>query len=100
MLAKEHNLKRIAFSAISTGIYGYPIEKATKIALETVLSFIKENPEYEITFVLYNEEYFKEYIKQIKDYKIEYITEKLDIKKNGFASLSESIKRFKHNFHF
>lgn len=32
-LARENNLKTIAFPAISAGIYGYPIEKATKIAI-------------------------------------------------------------------
>ena len=32
-LAEEHGLKSIAFPAISTGIYGYPIEQATSIAV-------------------------------------------------------------------
>jgi O-acetyl-ADP-ribose deacetylase (regulator of RNase III) len=35
-IADEHKLRSIAFPAISTGIYGYPIEAATKIAVETV----------------------------------------------------------------
>src|SRR4051812_38590226 len=34
-LAVKHSLKSIAFPAISTGIYGYPIKAATKIAIET-----------------------------------------------------------------
>ncbi|MFQ5952247.1 MAG: O-acetyl-ADP-ribose deacetylase [Candidatus Omnitrophota bacterium] len=33
-LAKENGLRTIAFPAISTGVYGYPIEKATWIAIE------------------------------------------------------------------
>ena len=33
LLAKENGLKSIAFPAISTGVYGYPLEEATKIAL-------------------------------------------------------------------
>lgn len=33
-LAKKNGLKTIAFPAISTGVYGYPIEKATWIAIE------------------------------------------------------------------
>ena len=37
-LADENNVKSIAFAAISCGIYGYPIEKACSIALETVQS--------------------------------------------------------------
>jgi len=35
-LAGEHGLKSIAFPAISTGIYGFPLERATRIAVETV----------------------------------------------------------------
>ena len=34
-LAQQHDLRTIAFPAISTGIYGYPIEAATRIAVET-----------------------------------------------------------------
>ena len=34
--AEKHNLKSIAFPAISTGIFGYPLEAATEIAVETV----------------------------------------------------------------
>jgi len=34
-IADEHHLRSIAFPAISTGIYGYPIEAATKIAIDT-----------------------------------------------------------------
>jgi O-acetyl-ADP-ribose deacetylase (regulator of RNase III) len=35
-LANQHRLKSIAFPSISTGAFGYPIEKAARIALETV----------------------------------------------------------------
>jgi O-acetyl-ADP-ribose deacetylase (regulator of RNase III) len=35
-LAAEHGLRSIAFPAISTGIYGYPLEPATRIAVDTV----------------------------------------------------------------
>lgn len=35
-LAAEHALRSIAFPAISTGIYGYPVERATPIAVNTV----------------------------------------------------------------
>ena len=36
-LAEENELKSIAFPAISTGIYGYPMEEAAKVAFETII---------------------------------------------------------------
>ena len=40
-LAEEHNLKSIAFPAISTGVYGYPKEEAAHIAIDTIREFLK-----------------------------------------------------------
>ena len=37
-IAGEYNLKSIAIPSISTGIYGYPLEKAVKIALNTLIN--------------------------------------------------------------
>ena len=39
-LASQHNVRTIAFPAISTGIYGYPFETATGIALRTVADYL------------------------------------------------------------
>jgi O-acetyl-ADP-ribose deacetylase len=39
-LAVSHNLDSIAFPCISTGVYGYPVEAAAKIAVTTVRAFI------------------------------------------------------------
>ena len=47
-LAKEHDLHSIAFPSISTGAYGYPLEKASKIAVETVAQWLEEHAEYEM----------------------------------------------------
>lgn len=44
-LAAEHNIRTIAFPSISTGIYAFPVERAAKIAVGTVDSFLRENPE-------------------------------------------------------
>jgi len=42
-LAAEHGLKTIAFPSISTGVYGYPIERAAVIALRTAKAFLTVN---------------------------------------------------------
>ena len=39
-LAREHGLASIAFPAISTGIYGFPLEDATRIAVDTVSDWL------------------------------------------------------------
>lgn len=39
-LAVEHKLRSIAFPSISTGVYGFPIERASRIALRIILNFI------------------------------------------------------------
>ena len=44
-LAAAHGCKSIAFPSISTGAYGYPIEDASHIALETIRDFITEHPD-------------------------------------------------------
>ncbi|TVR89089.1 MAG: macro domain-containing protein [Saprospirales bacterium] len=55
ILADENGLKSIAFPAISTGIFGYPIEEATPIALKTTAELLTslKNIE-EVRFVLFS----------------------------------------------
>ena len=43
-LAKAHKLKSIAFPSISTGAYGFPMERAAHIAVNEVKKFLEENP--------------------------------------------------------
>ena len=52
-LAKKDRLKSIAFPAISTGAYGYPIEEATQIALEEGLKF--QNDFNEIRYICFSQ---------------------------------------------
>jgi O-acetyl-ADP-ribose deacetylase len=46
-LAAERGLARIAFPAISTGVYGYPLEQAARIAVTTVRQALLEHPAIE-----------------------------------------------------
>lgn len=56
-LARMHDLHSIAFPAISTGAYGYPLKDATEIALQTVSDWLMINPNYGMTiiFACFNE---------------------------------------------
>ncbi|MCF8241731.1 MAG: O-acetyl-ADP-ribose deacetylase [Melioribacteraceae bacterium] len=67
-LAKEKNIKTIAFPSISTGIYRFPIDKASKIALRKVNEFLDNDDSIEkIIFVCYSEEDYKVYEEGIKN---------------------------------
>ena len=50
-LAFENDLHSIAFSAISTGMYGYPRKEATHIAVATVREWLKAHPDYAIDVI-------------------------------------------------
>ena len=63
-LAVQNNIKTIAFPAISCGIYRFPIDRAAKIAIETVKNCIAENNQIEkVIFVDINEKVIDEYKK-------------------------------------
>jgi O-acetyl-ADP-ribose deacetylase (regulator of RNase III) len=55
-LAAEHKLRTIAFPSISTGVYGFPIERASRIAFTAVKRYVEQHhwPE-EVRFVVFSE---------------------------------------------
>lgn len=67
-IAKEKNISSIAFPNISTGVYGYPKEKAAVVAVSTVNEFLLENniPK-EVIFACFDEENFNLYKKLFKN---------------------------------
>ena len=62
-LARDEELRTIAFPSISTGAFGFPTDEAALIALNTFVRFIRENPDAfdEIRMVLFSEDDFDSY---------------------------------------
>lgn len=68
-LAVENEVNSIAFPSISTGVYGYPTDKAARVALETI-SYLDDSgtkvPEC-IQFVLFDDATYKCYVEALSD---------------------------------
>jgi len=67
-LASKHRLKSIAFPSISTGVYGFPIERASRIALTTIATYISSSalPE-EIVLVCFSHSDFLVYSASLQE---------------------------------
>lgn len=61
-LAIENGIKSIAFPAISTGVYRFPLDRATKIAVDEASNFLQnENSIDKIIFVCFDDKTYKIY---------------------------------------
>lgn len=62
-LARDNNLHTIAFAAISTGVYGYPLEDACEVALVAVGDWLEKNSDYhmEVLMTCFDDEVYDEY---------------------------------------
>lgn len=67
-LAADYQIRSIAFPSIATGIYRFPVEKAAKIAVTTVKSFMDEHPEKidKVLWVLFDQNTKMIYEKEIQ----------------------------------
>jgi len=67
-LAAEKGLKNISFPAISTGAYGYPVEPATRVALQSTIDFLRHASSLEeVVFVLFDAYTYRVYADTFKD---------------------------------
>ena len=67
-LTEKNGVTSIAFPSISTGIYGYPIERAATIAVNTVNTYLKQGTSLrEIIFCCFTEEDCQVYKKALKE---------------------------------
>jgi O-acetyl-ADP-ribose deacetylase (regulator of RNase III) len=66
-LADKYNLKSIAFPAISTGIFGFPIDRCAKIMLSTTIDYLKGGTGLQkVIFCLYGKESCDVFENQLK----------------------------------
>ena len=64
---EEYDIKTIAFPSISTGAYRFPIEKASKIALNEIRSFLTKNDTIDkVLVVCFDENTYNKYIQNIQ----------------------------------
>lgn len=68
-LAVENKIETIAFPSISTGIYRFPVERASKIAVRTVKNFVEENEQLkEVIFCVFSDKDYEVYESVFKEF--------------------------------
>lgn len=67
-LAAENGCKTVAFPSISTGIYGFPLEKAAPIAVGTILRFLEDHQDMEVQMVCFDGRTRNAYEEAFKDW--------------------------------
>lgn len=67
-IASAKGLKTVAFPSISTGVYGYPLEDAAKVALTAVRDYLAQHPEIErVRFVLFGRPAYETFAKVLEE---------------------------------
>ncbi|MBW4509056.1 MAG: O-acetyl-ADP-ribose deacetylase [Scytonematopsis contorta HA4267-MV1] len=67
-IAVKNQIRSIAFPAISTGVYKFPKEAATQIAVAEVVKFLQHNDSIEkVIFVCFSQDVHELYLQQIKN---------------------------------
>jgi O-acetyl-ADP-ribose deacetylase (regulator of RNase III) len=62
-LALENGVTTIAFPAISTGVYRFPLDRATRIAVSTVAEFLQNHTEIQkVTFATFGRDAHRTYV--------------------------------------
>jgi O-acetyl-ADP-ribose deacetylase (regulator of RNase III) len=66
-LADEHGLKSIAFPAISTGIFGFPIGRCAEIMLRTAVEYLRGETNLErVVFCLFGQDHYNVFARQLE----------------------------------
>ncbi len=68
-LAEQYQIKTIAFPAISTGVYGFPMERASKIAIAEVHQFLHDhNSPEQVIFVCFGQSAYDCYLRVMQEF--------------------------------
>jgi len=66
-LAVKNKCKTVAFPSISTGAYGFPIDRAAQIAIQTIAQYLRGHPEIgEVRMVLFTQYDFDVYSRELR----------------------------------
>ena len=67
-VATANGLRTIAFPAISTGVYGFPVDRAARIAVREVAAYLEGHPEFEhVQLVCFNEQALSEFTSALSE---------------------------------
>jgi len=67
-VASENNVRSVSFPSISTGAYGYPMEEAAPIALQSVFNYLESHTDIELVrFVLFGSRAYQVYEKALQE---------------------------------
>lgn len=66
-LAEQYKIRTIAFPSISTGIYGFPLDRATRIAIAQVIEFLEtHNSIDQVVFVCFSDSAYRCYVNTLE----------------------------------
>jgi O-acetyl-ADP-ribose deacetylase (regulator of RNase III) len=67
-LVSQYKLRSVAFPSISTGAYGYPLDEAARVALQTVIDYLKTHTDIQLVrFVLFGPKAYQVYEKTLQE---------------------------------
>ncbi len=67
-LCSQNKVISVALPSISTGIYGYPVDEAARIAIKTVSDYLKDHPEIKLVrFVLFDTMTYRGYEEALQE---------------------------------
>lgn len=66
-LASSKNIRSIAFPALSTGAYGYPAQEAARVALQTIVEYLRQHQDIQLVrVVLFDHTTYDVFIRELK----------------------------------